>query len=115
MTDSPRDDLESLPEGIEALRALVLRTIADRDATLVGRDAAVTERDILLFCLSLSGFCRRRIIERSTLSFWMGYAAAEVAPVVARLMPARHTQNLKRRAAPEPPVQQLDQAPSRQQ
>src|SRR5271166_6951889 len=31
------------------------------------------------------------ILERSTLSFWMGYAAAEVAPVVARLreiMPA---------------------------
>ena len=25
------------------------------------------------------------VIERSTLSFWMGYAAAEVAPVVARL------------------------------
>jgi transposase len=25
------------------------------------------------------------IVERSTLSFWMGYAAAEVAPVVARL------------------------------
>ncbi len=25
------------------------------------------------------------MIERSTLSFWMGYAAAEVAPVVARL------------------------------
>ena len=25
------------------------------------------------------------IIDRSTLSFWMGYAAAEVAPVVARL------------------------------
>ena len=25
MTDSPRDDLESLPEGIEALRALVLK------------------------------------------------------------------------------------------
>ena len=48
MTDSPRDDLESLPEGIEALRALVLRTIADRDATLVERDAAVTERDTLL-------------------------------------------------------------------
>ena len=30
------------------MRALVLRTIADRDATLVERDAAVTERDILL-------------------------------------------------------------------
>src|SRR6476661_7929591 len=39
--DSPRDDMQSLPEGIEALRALVLTTIAERDA-------AVTERDILL-------------------------------------------------------------------
>jgi transposase len=46
--DSPRDDMQSLPEGIEALRALVLTTIAERDATLVERDAAVTERDILL-------------------------------------------------------------------
>src|SRR3954453_21773670 len=46
--DSPRDDMQSLPEGIEALRALVLTTIAERDATLVKRDAAVTERDILL-------------------------------------------------------------------
>ena len=25
------------------------------------------------------------LIDRSTLSFWMGYAAAEVAPVAARL------------------------------
>ena len=48
MMDSPRDDMQSLPEGIEALRALVLTTIAERDATLVERDAAVTERDILL-------------------------------------------------------------------
>ena len=39
MMDSPRDDMQSLPEGIEALRALVLRTIADRDATLAERDA----------------------------------------------------------------------------
>ena len=46
MTDSP--NMQSLPEGIEALRALVLTTIAERDATLVERDAAVTERDILL-------------------------------------------------------------------
>ena len=41
MMDSPRDDMQSLPEGIEALRALVLTTMAERDA-------AVTERDILL-------------------------------------------------------------------
>ena len=46
--DSRRDDMQSLPEGLEALRALVLTTIAERDATLVERDAAVTERDILL-------------------------------------------------------------------
>src|SRR5450631_1266981 len=39
--DSPRDDLQSLPEGIEALRALVLTTMSERDV-------AVTERDILL-------------------------------------------------------------------
>ena len=39
--DSPNDDMQSLPEGLEALRALVLTTLAERDA-------AVTERDILL-------------------------------------------------------------------
>src|SRR3984957_5160074 len=38
---SPRDDLQSLPEGMEALRALVLTTMSERDA-------AVTERDTLL-------------------------------------------------------------------
>jgi transposase len=46
--DSPRDDMQSLPEGTEALRALVLTTLAERDATLVERDALATERDILL-------------------------------------------------------------------
>src|SRR5271168_3919187 len=39
--DSPRTDLQSLPASIEALRALVLTTMSERDA-------AVTERDILL-------------------------------------------------------------------
>ena len=39
--DSPRDDMQTLPEGIEALRALVLTMMSERDA-------AVTERDILL-------------------------------------------------------------------
>ena len=40
--DSPRDDMQSLPEGIEALRALVLTMMSERDATLAERDAAVT-------------------------------------------------------------------------
>ena len=41
MTDSLQSDLRSLPEDIEALRALILATFAERDA-------AVTDRDILL-------------------------------------------------------------------
>ena len=39
--DSQRDDMQSLPDGIEALRTLVLTTMSERDA-------AVTERDTLL-------------------------------------------------------------------
>jgi transposase len=39
--DAPRDDLQNLPESTEALRALVLTMMSERDA-------AVTERDILL-------------------------------------------------------------------
>ena len=45
--DSPRDDMQSLPEGIDALRALVLATIAERDVTLAERDALALERDTL--------------------------------------------------------------------
>src|ERR1700709_2315764 len=40
--------MRNLPDDIAALRALILATIAERDATIVERDAAVTERDILL-------------------------------------------------------------------
>src|SRR3984957_3850049 len=40
--------MHSLPQDAEALRALVLATMAERDATLAERDAAVTERDTLL-------------------------------------------------------------------
>jgi transposase len=47
VTDSLQDKIQSLPEDLEALRALVLAAFADRDATLAERDAAVTERDIL--------------------------------------------------------------------
>jgi hypothetical protein len=46
--DSPNENLQSLPQDAEALRALVLATMAERDATLAERDAAVTERDTLL-------------------------------------------------------------------
>jgi transposase len=41
VADSLQSDLQSLPQDIEALRALILATFAERDA-------AVTERDILL-------------------------------------------------------------------
>ena len=40
MTDSLSDNMPSLPQDIEALRALILATLAERDA-------AVTERDVL--------------------------------------------------------------------
>jgi transposase len=40
VTDSLQDNMQSLPEDAEALRALILATFAERDA-------AVTERDIL--------------------------------------------------------------------
>ncbi len=46
--DSPRDDMQSLPDGIEALQALLLTMMSERDTTLAELDAAVTERDILL-------------------------------------------------------------------
>ena len=38
--DSPRDDMQSLPEGIDALRALVLTMMSERDVTLAELDAA---------------------------------------------------------------------------
>ena len=41
MMDSPRDDMQSLPEGIEALRALVLATMSER--RLAERDALALE------------------------------------------------------------------------
>jgi hypothetical protein len=42
---------------------------------------------IICRCIARAQMLARQgvIIERSTLSFWMGYAAAEVAPVVVRL------------------------------
>ena len=45
--DSPHDDTQSLPEGIEALRALVLTMMLERDATRDERDALTLERDTL--------------------------------------------------------------------
>src|SRR5580704_12146458 len=47
MMDSRRTDPQSLPESIEALRALVLTTMSEHDATLAERDALALERDTL--------------------------------------------------------------------
>src|SRR3954469_917413 len=46
--DVPRETLPSLPDDAEALRALVLAALAERDTVASERDAAVTERDTLL-------------------------------------------------------------------
>ena len=45
MTDSPRDDLQSLPDDIEALRGAMVMASAMRSKP---SDAAITERDTLL-------------------------------------------------------------------
>jgi transposase len=45
--DSPRDDMQSLPEGIEALRALVLATMSERDAVVTERDTLLVQNDRL--------------------------------------------------------------------
>jgi hypothetical protein len=47
VTDSPPDNLQSLPETIEALRALVLATFAERDAVATERDTLLTQNDRL--------------------------------------------------------------------
>ena len=45
--DSRRDDMQSLPEGIDALRALVLATMSERDALALERDTLQTQNDRL--------------------------------------------------------------------
>jgi hypothetical protein len=45
--DSLREPLPSLPDDAEALRALVLAALAERDAMASERDAAASERDAL--------------------------------------------------------------------
>jgi hypothetical protein len=45
--DSPRDYMQSLPEGIEALRALVLTTMSERDAAATERDTLLAQNDRL--------------------------------------------------------------------
>src|SRR5450631_3510775 len=45
--DSPRDNMQSLPEGIEALRALVLTTMSERDAAVTERDTLLAQNDRL--------------------------------------------------------------------
>ena len=45
--DSPRDDMQSLPEGIDALRALVLTMMSESDALALERDTLQTQNDRL--------------------------------------------------------------------
>jgi hypothetical protein len=45
--DSPRDDMQSLPEGIDALRALVLTMMSERNALALERDTLQTQNDRL--------------------------------------------------------------------
>src|SRR3954470_14950365 len=45
--DSASEDMQGLPAGIDALRALVLTMMSEREATPAELDAAVTERDAL--------------------------------------------------------------------
>jgi transposase len=47
VTDSPRDNMQSLPGGLEALRALVLTMMSERDALALERDTLQTQNDRL--------------------------------------------------------------------
>src|SRR3984893_11936085 len=47
MIDSTPANLQSLPETVEALRTLVLATIAERDAAVIERDTLLTQNDRL--------------------------------------------------------------------
>ncbi len=47
MSDSSPDNMQSLPGTVEALRALVLATFAERDAVVTERDTLLTQNDRL--------------------------------------------------------------------
>src|ERR1700684_1781263 len=47
MIDSPPANLQSLPETVEALHALVLATFVERDAAVIERDTLLTQNDRL--------------------------------------------------------------------
>src|ERR1700722_11965724 len=45
--DSPHENMQSLPEDAEALRALILATFAERDAAVSERDTLLAQNDRL--------------------------------------------------------------------
>ena len=47
MIDSPSENMQNLPQDAEALRALVLATLAERDAAVTERDTLLTQNDRL--------------------------------------------------------------------
>jgi hypothetical protein len=67
-------------------RNMFVQLSADRGLSQVYRAKRSDRLKILVWNRQAQILARRGVmLERSTLSFWMGYAAAEVAPVVARL------------------------------
>ena len=47
MIDSPSENMQNLPQDAAALRALVLATLAERDAAVTERDTLLTQNDRL--------------------------------------------------------------------
>jgi transposase len=102
---------DSLPNDLESLRVLAAQAIAERDVAIAEREAAVKERakygwHLPLYrqakMLSMQGID----IDRSTLAFWVGYAAAELAPLYELLK--QHLLSSSRLAVDETPVLVLD-------
>jgi len=83
------DAMQSLPESVEALRALVLVTVAGRDAAVIERDTLLVQNDRLrhvLLKLTRMQFGARseRLPEQQlhTTAFWL-----DLPPEVARRFP----------------------------
>ena len=55
--DSRRDDMQSLPEGIDALRALVLAMMSERDALALEQDTLQTRMTGCVICCCSSDAC----------------------------------------------------------
>ena len=84
--DLPRDDMQSLPEGIEALRALVLATMSERDAAVTERDTLLAQNDRLRHLLPLQ---LRRMHFVPARSVWRRNSCNWVWKPSSRLLPKK--------------------------